>query len=168
QTVIRLTDIGERIAGVDTKRRCATAGRTHLSRCQSLIEQTQRQLVTLDTRQAKTTGEGTGAAEVSFIRVVDVDVTYAAAKLDRMRAHLLRGEIVQLPTLALIERLANLGATRAKRTTHVQSGDLVAAVLFVVVGRILKARLVDGCGVQYRGLSQLNVLIYRERVVGAL
>src|SRR6185369_632944 len=103
-----------------------------------------------------------GASKVAFIRVVDVDVTNAAAKLERMRAHLLRGEIVQLPTLALIERLANLRATRAERTTHLQAGSLVAAVLLEVVGRVLKARLVDGCWIENRGLSQLNVLIYRE------
>src|SRR6185503_17988284 len=110
-TVIRLADVGKRIAGVDTKLRGTTTSRTHLRRRKSLLEHTHRQLITLDTRQTKTAGEAPATAEESFIRVVDIDVTNATAKLDRMSAHLLRGEVVQLPTLAVAKRMAHLRTT---------------------------------------------------------
>ena len=46
--VICLTDIGERISGVESERRCATAGRTNLRRRESLLLKLQRQLITLE------------------------------------------------------------------------------------------------------------------------
>src|SRR6185437_11756331 len=107
-------------------------------------------------------------AEKSFVRVVDVDVTKAAAKLERMRAHLFRSEIIQLPTLALIDGLTNLRAARIERAAHIQRRNVVVAALLVATERILKASLVNGGRVEYRGFRHLHVLICRERVEAAL
>src|ERR1041385_1547379 len=85
-----------------------------------------------------------------------------------MRAHLLRSEIVQLPTLALVDGLANLRTARAERTAHIQSRNRVVATLFVAAERILKAGLVDRRRVDYRGFRQLHVLVCRKRVEAAL
>src|SRR6185369_14025873 len=118
-TVIGLADVCKRITRVDTKLRRAATRRAYLTRRESLLEHTHRQLITFDTRQTKTAGEAPATAEVSLALVVDVDVPDATTELDRVRAHLPRGEVVQLPTLALVKGIAHLRATRTKRAAHI-------------------------------------------------
>src|SRR5215213_114265 len=167
-SVIRLTDVSKRISGIDAKLGCATAGSANLNRRKSLLEQPQGQLIAFDTRQAKTAGEGPTAAKGSLVRVLDVDVTYATAELDRMRAHLLRGKVIQLPTFTLATGVTDLRVTRAERAAHIQRGNGDVSNLLVAAKGVLKASLVDGCRVEYRGFRDLHVLICRSRVEGAL
>ena len=91
-------------------------------------------------------------------------VTNASAKLDRMRALLLGGEVIQFPTLAFAHRVTNLRTARTERTADIQRRDRIAAGLLVAIVRKLKTSLVDCRRIQNRGFSHLHVLIYRQRV----
>src|SRR6185436_19116926 len=111
-------------------------------------------------RQTKTAGKGPTAAKITFVRVVDRDVTNATAKLDRVRTSLLRSEVVQLPRLAHAARLANLRAARTERAAHIQRGYRVVAGLFVATMCKLKARLVDRRWIENRRFSHLKILVH--------
>src|SRR6185503_10973622 len=63
--------------------------------------------------------------------------------------------------------MAHLRAARAESAAYIEGGNVVVACLLVAVERKLKASLVNGCRVEYRGFSHLHVLICRDRVEAA-
>src|ERR1051325_2889336 len=76
-----------------------------------------------------------------------------------MDAFLNLGEVIQLPGFSFVRCVTHLRTTTDERTAHTQRRYRAVAQGFAAVVPKLKAGLVNGEGVEHRGLSYLDILI---------
>src|ERR1044072_1991696 len=119
-------------------------------------------------------GKIPGAAKVAGTGIVDINATNPPSELDRVHSMLDLRAVVHLPAISFIDSVTYGRTTVSRHGAAIESGADIQRRNGVVTLQLsatmseLESSFINRGGVDDRSLSQLNILVRRDKVVAAL